>query len=64
MRDDLEDRYPLYRSSRHPEDDRLFRYLLAVADGDSMHRFYFLIDDSASPDDLFIIDFWHEHNPA
>ena len=26
--------------------------------------FDFLIDDSTSPDDLFIVDFWHEHRSA
>lgn len=36
---------------------------MAVADGESMHRFFFLIDDSTSPDDLFIVDFRHEHDP-
>jgi hypothetical protein len=60
MRDDLENRYQLYSSSRHPEDQRFFRYFLAVPDGALMHRFDFVIDDSASPDDLLIIDFWHD----
>jgi hypothetical protein len=60
LRDDLENCYQLYRSSRHPEDQRFFHYFLPVADGTSMHRFFFVIDDSTSPDDLFIIDFRHE----
>jgi hypothetical protein len=63
LRDDLENRYHLYRSSRHPKDERFFSYFLAVADGPLMHRFTFVIDDSTSPDDLFIIDFWHERDP-
>jgi hypothetical protein len=62
LRADLEDLYQLYRSLRHPQDQRLFRYLLSVADGDLMHRFFFVIDDSTSPDDLFIVDFQHECN--
>jgi hypothetical protein len=60
LRDDLENRYHLYRASRHPEDQRFFRYDLAVVDGALTHRFFFVIDDSTSPDDLFIIDFRHE----
>ena len=63
LRDDLENRYQLYRSVRHPEDERFFRYFLAVADGNLTHQFFFVIDDSTSPDDLFIIDFWHECDP-
>jgi hypothetical protein len=60
LRDDLENRYQHYRASRHPEDQRFFRYFLAVADGALTHRFDFVIDDSASPDDLFIVDFRHD----
>jgi hypothetical protein len=63
LRDDLENRYELYRSSRHPEDPRFFPYPLAIADGALTHRFLFVIDDSTSPDDLFIIDFRHERDP-
>ncbi len=48
---------------RHPDDPRFFRYSLAVADGALTHRFFFVIDDSTSPDDLFIIDFRHERDP-
>ncbi len=33
LRDDLENRYQLFRTSRHPQDQRFFRYFLAVADG-------------------------------
>ena len=60
LRDDLENRYQFFRSLRHPEDQQFFRYFLAVADGALTHRFSFVIDDSTSPDDLFIIDFQHE----
>jgi hypothetical protein len=63
LRDDLENGYHLYRSSRHPEDERFFSYVLAVADGPLTHRFTFVIDDSTSPDDLFIFDLWHERDP-
>jgi len=63
LRDDLENRYPLFRTSRHPQDQRFFRYDLAVADGSLTHRFFFVIDDSTSPDDLFVIDFRHERDP-
>jgi hypothetical protein len=63
LRDDLENRYQLYRSSRHPGDQQFFRYFLPVADGALTHRFSFVIDDSTSPDDLFIVDFKHECDP-
>jgi hypothetical protein len=63
LRDDLENDYQVYRSSRHPEDQRFFRYNLAIADGPRTHRFFFVIDDSTSPDDLFIVDFNHECDP-
>jgi hypothetical protein len=64
LRDDLEDRYHLYRSLRHPADQRFFLYSLPVADGALTHRFSFVIDDSTSPDDLFIIDFNHKCDSA
>jgi hypothetical protein len=60
LRDDLENRYQTFRQFRHPEDDRFFSYFLAVADEEATHRFWFVIDDSTSPDDLFIIDFRYE----
>jgi len=60
LRDELENRYHLYRSARHPTDPTYFRYVLAIADGALTHRFFFVIDDSTSPDDLFIIAFQHE----
>ena len=64
LRDDLEKRYPLYRTKRHPDDERFFTYLLPIADGAVTHRFFFVIDDSTSPDDLFIIDFKHVSDPS
>lgn len=63
LRNDLENRYELFRSSRHPQDPRFFHYSLAVVDGAVTHRFFFVIDDSASPDDMFVIDFRYERDP-
>jgi hypothetical protein len=63
LRDELENRYSLYSSVRHPEDERYFRFFLAVDDEDFMHRFWFVVDDSTSPDDLFIMSLWHERSP-
>jgi hypothetical protein len=60
LRDDLENRYHHYSALRHPEDPRLFLYFLSIVDGSITHRFFFIIDDSTSPDDLFVVDFWHE----
>ncbi len=63
LRDDMENHYPQFRSSRHPHDQRFFLYPLAIADGPRTHRFFFVIDDTTSPDDLFIVDFLHEVRP-
>jgi hypothetical protein len=60
LRDDLENGYPIYRPSRHPDDNRVFLYFLSVKDGPTTHRFVFTLDDSTSPDDLFIVDVRHE----
>jgi hypothetical protein len=64
LRDDLENRYSLYSALRHPEEERFFHFFLAVADGDLTHRFWFVIADATSPDDLFLMDFRHECDPA
>jgi hypothetical protein len=63
VRSDLEDHYRIYRVLRDDEEPRWFRYLVAFADGSLMHEFEFVIDDSTSPDHLFIEDFEHESNP-
>lgn len=60
LRSDLEDRYRLYCGLRDEEDPRFFRFLTTFADGGLMHEFEFVIDDSTSPDHLFIEDFEHE----
>jgi hypothetical protein len=63
MRFDLEEDYAIYRVLRDDEDPRFFRYLVTFADGNLMHEFDFIIDDSTSPDHLFIEDFAHIANP-
>jgi hypothetical protein len=63
LRSDLEDHYVTYRSLRDEEDPRYFRYLLSFPDGDLLHEFEFVIDDSTSPDHLFIEDFEHDSSP-
>ena len=63
LRTDLEDHYQIYRVLRDEEEPRYFRYLVAFADGGLMHEFDFVIDDSTSPDHLFIEDFTHEPHP-
>lgn len=60
LRSDLETHYAIYRVLRDEEEPRFFRYLVAFADGGLMHEFDFVIDDSTSPDHLFIEDFVHE----
>ena len=63
LRSDLEDHYRLYSILRDEEEPRFFRYLVTFADGGLMHEFVFVIDDSTSPDHLFIDDFEHDSNP-
>ena len=62
LRSDLEDHYALFCALRDEEEPRFFHYLAAFADGGLMHRFEFIIDDSTSPDHLFIEDFEHDAN--
>jgi hypothetical protein len=64
MRSDLEDHYRIYSVLRDEEEPRFFRYLVAFADGGLMHEFDFVIDDSTSPDHLFIEDFEHVAKPV
>ncbi len=63
LRSDLENHYSIYCVLRDKEEPRFFRYLVAFADGGLMHEFDFVIDDSTSPDHLFIEDFEHYSNP-
>ena len=60
LRFDLESDYQFSRVTRHPADPRYFVYYLAIADTEWTHNFAFVVDDSTSPDDLFIIDFQHQ----
>jgi hypothetical protein len=64
LRSDLENHYQIYRVLRDEEEPRFFHYLVAFADGGLMHEFDFIIDDSTSPDHLFIEDFEHESGPV
>jgi hypothetical protein len=64
VRSDLENHYRIYCVLRDEQDPRFFRYLVAFADGGLMHEFDFIIDDSTSPDHLFIVDFEHESRPV
>ncbi len=59
LRSDLEDHYRIYSVLRDEEDPRFFHYLVAFADAGMMHEFDFVIDDSTSPDHLFVEDFTH-----
>jgi hypothetical protein len=57
---ELQQHYDRYRSLRHPDDDRLFFFFDAFADGGVMHTFTFHVDDSTSAEHLIIVDFEHE----
>lgn len=63
LRTELEDHYGDYCVLRDEEEARFFHYLVAFADGGFMHEFDFVIDDSTSPDHLFIEDFEHDATP-
>jgi hypothetical protein len=63
LRSDLEDLYRIYCVLRDEEEPRYFRYLITFADAGLMHEFDFVIDDSTSPDHLFIEDFEHNSRP-
>jgi hypothetical protein len=64
LRSDLENHYSTFRVLRDAEDPRFFRYVVAFSDGGLMHEFDFVIDDSTSPDHLFIEDFEHDSRPC
>jgi len=60
---ELPQRYARFRGLRHPEDDRLFFFFDAFADGDRMHTFTFHVDDSTSTEHLIVADLEHESRP-
>jgi hypothetical protein len=60
---ELPQRYSRFRNLRHPEDDRLFFFFDAVADGSVLHTFTFHVDDSTSAEHLIVEDFDHESRP-
>jgi hypothetical protein len=60
---ELGQRYTRYCGLRHPDDDRLFFFFDAFADGDLMHTFTFHVDDTTSPDHLILTDLEHELRP-
>lgn len=64
LRSDLEGQYSLYRGLRDEEEPRFFHYLVTIADNGLMHEFDLVIDDSTSPDHLFIEDLEHDSNPV
>jgi hypothetical protein len=59
MRSDLETHYAIYSVLRDEDEPRYFRYLVSVVDGPTLHEFDFVVDDSTSPDHVFIDDFSH-----
>jgi hypothetical protein len=60
---ELPQAYTHYRGLRHPEDDRLFFFFDALADGGLMHTFTFHVDDSTSAEHLIVKDLEHESRP-
>ena len=60
---DLPQQYDLHKRRRHPEDDRLFLFPGAFADGGLMHTFEFHIDDSTSAEHLLVSGLEHDTHP-
>ena len=61
---DLPQQYGRFRAFRNPEDPRRFFYFVAIADGDAMHTFTFHVDDTTSPDHLFVVNLEHQSRPV
>jgi hypothetical protein len=57
---ELSQRYDIYKVFRNPEDSQRFFFFDSITDGDSMHTFTFHVDDSTSPDHLFVVDLEHQ----
>jgi hypothetical protein len=57
---ELPSHYERYRGLRHPDDDRLFFYFDAFADGNVMHTFTFHVDDSTSAEHLIVVALEHD----
>ena len=60
---ELPEHYPHYQSQRHPEDERLFYFFTAIADGNVLHEFTFTVDDTTSSEHLLVTDIEHEARP-
>lgn len=60
---ELPQHYARYSGLRHPDDDRLFFFFDACADGDLMHTFTFHVDDTTSPEHLIVKAVEHESRP-
>jgi hypothetical protein len=63
LHSELRQQYDRYRSRRHPEDERLFVFPDAFADGDLMHTFAFHVDDTTSAEHLIVKDLEHGSRP-
>lgn len=48
--------YGLFRRFRLSDDEHLFSYFLAIAEGSLLHTLTFDIDDSTSPDHLLVVN--------
>ena len=59
----LPQQYDRFRRLRDSEDDRLFLFFAAVADGGLMHTFTFHIDDATSAEHLFVQALEHQSRP-
>ncbi len=64
LHDELPQQYGRWQHLRHPEDDRLFFFVIAVADGGLLHSFTWHVDDSTSPEHLLVTDFEHKSRPV
>src|SRR5881227_652030 len=60
---DLADDYPRHLGRRDPQQPDHFRYRRQMLDGNTLHEFDFGVDDSTSPDHLFVNGLDHRSRP-
>jgi hypothetical protein len=64
LHQDLPADHARHRSNRDATRSDCFRYRRQLLDGATWHLFDFLVEDSTSPDHLFVNSFGHQSRPA
>lgn len=60
---ELPQQYVRFKAFRNPDDISEHFYFDGIAEGDTMHTFTFHVDDSSSPDHLFVVAFEYRSRP-